>query len=254
MDLGIADHVFVVTGASAGLGLATARVLASEGARLVIAARDQERVTAAAASLDAGGSVIGMAADLGSPATADTLVGAALERFGRLDGCVISVGGPTPGSASEIRDEEWRTAFETLFLGSLRLARATLAVEPVAGTSVTFVLSTSVRTPLQNLAISNGLRPGLAMVAKSLADEFGPSGARVNAVLPGRFDTDRVRSMDDATGRPVEARREMEATIPLRRYGRPEEFGRAAAFLASPAASYFTGTTLTVDGGLTRTL
>jgi 3-oxoacyl-[acyl-carrier protein] reductase len=111
-----------------------------------------------------------------------------------------------------------------------------------------------VRSPIRGLAISNGLRPGLAMVAKDLADELGPRRIRVNAVMPGRIDTDRVRELDASRGDPAEARRASEAAIPLGRYGEPEEFARPAVFLLSPAASYVTGTVLAIDGGMLRTL
>ena len=140
-----------------------------------------------------------------------------------------------------------------MFLGPLRLAKAALAAteSPV---SVTIVLSTSVRSPIAGLAVSNGLRPGLAMAAKTLADEYGPRGSRVNVMLPGRIATDRMQQLDDASGNAQESRRLNSAGIPLGRYGEPEEFGRVAAFVASPAASYLSGSVITVDGGATRSL
>jgi len=116
------------------------------------------------------------------------------------------------------------------------------------------VLSSSVKQPVDGLATSNGLRPGVAMTAKTMADELGPRGIRVNGLLPGRVDTDRVRELDAIGGRGDKARREFESRIPLRRYGQPEEFGRAAAFLLSPASSYITGVMLPVDGGLIRSV
>ncbi len=116
------------------------------------------------------------------------------------------------------------------------------------------MLSSSVRVPLADMAISNGLRPGLAMVAKTLADELGPRGVRVNGLLPGRISTERVAELDASTGDPVAARAAAEKTIPLGRYGEPVEFGRAAAFLLSPAASFVSGSMLPVDGGMLRAL
>lgn len=151
-------------------------------------------------------------------------------------------------------------AFETVFLGGLRVARATASsttvhTEPAgAGCSIVFVLSTSARAPIPGLALSNGLRPGLAMVVKDLADELGPQGVRVNGMLPGRIATDNVFAQDAREGNPDTVRRRREATIPLRRYGEPAEFGRVAAFLLSPAASYINGSLVTIDGGAVRSL
>ena len=136
------------------------------------------------------------------------------------------------------------------------MARAVLdePFEPEAQMAVTMVLSSSVKSPIPGLAISNGLRPGLAMAAKTLADEYGPRGGRVNVLLPGRIDTDRVRSLDAGSGDAEATRAKNEVAIPLGRYGTPEEFGRVAAFVTSPAASYLSGIALPVDGGSLRTL
>ena len=123
-----------------------------------------------------------------------------------------------------------------------------------SGGSLALVLSSSVRAPLADMAISNGLRPGLAMVAKTLAEELGPHGIRVNGLLPGRIGTERVAELDAAGGDPEAARAAAIKTIPLRRYGEPEEFGRTAAFLLSPAASFVNGAMVPVDGGMLRAL
>jgi 3-oxoacyl-[acyl-carrier protein] reductase len=196
---------------------------------------------------------VAVAADNADPATPDRLVSAALETWGRLDGALISVGGPPTGPVTGVTDEQWTTAFESVFLGAVRIARG-VAAELGDGGSLAFVLSSSVRSPLANLAISNGLRPGLAMVAKTLADELGPRGIRVNGLLPGRVGTERVTELDESTGDAAAAREKAIAGIPLGRYGAPEEFGRAAAFLLSPAASFVSGAMLPVDGGMLRSL
>ncbi|MFJ7495509.1 SDR family oxidoreductase [Streptomyces sp. NPDC097727] len=246
MDLGLKDRVYIVTGASRGLGNATARALAEDGARVIITGRDEKRVEAAAAEL--GPDAVGLAADNADPASAQRLVGSAHERFGRLDGILISVGGPAPGFVADNTDEQWQSAFESVFLGAVRLARAAAATLGEGGV-IGFVLSGSVYEPIAGLTISNGLRPGLAGFAKSLADELGPRGIRVVGVLPGRIGTDRMRELDALSGDAEASRTANQAGIPLRRYGTPEEFGRTAAFLLSPAASYVTGVMLPVDGG-----
>ncbi|MFJ2865208.1 SDR family oxidoreductase [Kitasatospora sp. NPDC087314] len=255
MDLGLKDKVYVVTGATRGLGFAAARELAADGARVLISGRGKEAVDAAVAELDAAGAgtAHGVVADNADPATAERLIAEATGYFGRLDGVLISVGGPPAGPVATASDEAWRGAFESVFLGALRIARA--AAEALGeGGVIGFVLSASVRQPIPGLGISNGLRPGLAMAAKSLADELGPRGIRVLGLLPARIDTDRVRELDALGGDPDGARAQAVATIPLGRYGTAEEFGKVAAFLLSPAASYLTGVMIPVDGGALRTL
>ncbi|MDX2920450.1 MULTISPECIES: SDR family oxidoreductase [Streptomyces] len=246
MDLGLKDRVYIVTGATRGLGNATARALAADGAKVIITGRDEKSVEEAAAEL--GGGVLGLAADNADPSAAQRLVDTARERFGRLDGILVSVGGPAPGFLADNTDDQWQTAFETVFLGAVRLARTAAAALGEGGV-IGFVLSGSVHEPIAGLTISNGLRPGLAGFAKSLADELGPRGIRVVGVLPARIDTDRVRELDALSGDAEAARTANEARIPLRRYGTPEEFGKTAAFLLSPAASYLTGVMVPVDGG-----
>ena len=172
------------------------------------------------------------------------------------------MGGSPPGTVAATTDEAWRSAFESVFLGAVRLARA-LAADlggtgdggavggslTGAGGSIVFVLASSVRVPLAELAISNGLFPGLAGVVKTLAGELGPTGVRINGLLPVRIATDRVRELDALRGDPDEVRARLSGHIPLRRYGEPEEFGRTAAFVLSPAASYITGAMIPIDGG-----
>jgi 3-oxoacyl-[acyl-carrier protein] reductase len=254
MDLGLKDRVYVVTGASRGLGRASARALAAEGAKLVLCSRDEESLNLVAQELGGHDNAIAVAGDLSQADTAGRLVAAASGRWDRLDGALISVGGPKPGPVIDITDDDWRVGFETVFLGPLRVARAVAAGMGDGGGSMVFVLSSSVKQPVDGLATSNGLRPGVAMTAKTMADELGPRGIRVNGLLPGRIDTDRVRELDAIMGRGEKARRDFESRIPLRRYGEPDEFGRAAAFLLSPSASYITGVMLPVDGGLIRSV
>jgi 3-oxoacyl-[acyl-carrier protein] reductase len=252
MDLGLADRVFVLTGASRGLGFATAQALVADGAKVVVSSRYKDHVDEAVAALGDPSVAAGIAADLTDPETPHRLVDTATERFGRLDGALISVGGPDRGTAAEVTDDQWRHAFETVFLGAVRAAR-TFAAELPAGGAIAFVLSTSARTPIPGLGLSNGLRPGLAGIAKDMADEYGPRGVRVVSLLPGRLLTDRNRELFEATGDPEAAAAAAAAAIPLGRLGEPAEFGRAAAFLLSPAASYLTGLSVPIDGGALRT-
>ena len=264
MDLGLRDRVYLVTGGSRGLGFAAAHALVADGARVLLSAPHESTAAAAAARLtqDAGpGAAAWAVADNASPATPSQLITAARDRFGRLDGALISVGGSPGGTIADSSDDAWRSAFESVFLGAVRLARtvaASLAGQRAEGSltgtdgSIVFVLAASVRAPLPGLAISNGLFPGLAGVVKTLADEHGPAGIRINGLLPVRIDTDRVRQLDALLGDPDEVRACVSQTIPLRRYGEPAEFGQTAAFVLSPAASYITGAMIPIDGGAIR--
>jgi 3-oxoacyl-[acyl-carrier protein] reductase len=214
MDLGLRDRVYLVTGGSRGLGFAAAEALVAEGARIVLSSPRESTAAAAAASLGENaartGGVTWVAADNGDPGTPDRLIAAARDRFSRLDGALISTGGTPPGTVSGTTDEAWRSAFESVFLGAVRLARVLTA---------------------------------------DLASQSDDA-----ALLPARIATDRVREFDALTGDPDEVRARQSELIPLRRYGEPEEFGRAAAFLLSPAASYTTGAMIPVDGGAIRSI
>lgn len=246
MDLDLRDRVYLVTGGSAGLGLATAQVLVAEGARVVLTGRDRDRVDAAARALGTD-TALAVVADNADPATPELLMRSASTRFGRLDGLLVSVGGPAAGSVTASTDESWRTSFESVFLGTVRLIRI-IGTSLQGGGSIALILSTSVRAPIPDLAVSNGFRPGLAMIAKTLANELGPAGVRVNGLLPGWTATDRLRQLESRMG-PQAGQTAVDA-IPLRRFAEPAEFGRVAAFVLSPAASYLTGTMVAVDGGL----
>jgi 3-oxoacyl-[acyl-carrier protein] reductase len=253
MDLGLEDRAFVVTAASSGLGRSAAEQLVAEGARVVLVARRAEMLAEAVSRMGPDRAVA-LAADVTDLQTAETACAFALDAFGRLDGALISVGGPPAGSVMDTGEEAWRGAFESVFLAALRVSKAVVRHGTASDLVIAWVLSTSVKTPMPGLATSNGLRPGLAMLVKQLADELGPDGTRVIGLLPGRIETERVRYLDSLKDDPEAARRSAEATIPLRRSGQPEEFGRVAAFVLSPAASYLTGSVISVDGGAQRGL
>lgn len=252
MDLGLKDRVFVVTAASSGLGRATATQLVAEGARVVLVARRAEVLEEAVTEFGSE-SAVALVADLAVPETADRAIELALQTFGRLDGALVSVGGPPAGPVRGSSEEDWRGAFESVFLPAVRITNLVLERTTVADPAIAWVLSQSYKQPIPGLAISNGLRPGLAMLVKQFADEAGPDGARVVGLAPGRVATERVEYLDSLASDPAANRATLEAQIPLRRYGQPEEFGRVATFLLSPGASYLTGCVIPVEGGATRT-
>lgn len=259
MDLGLTGRTFVVTAASSGLGRASAAALVAEGARVVVVARRGEVLADVVAGLDAartqdGPAAVAMPADVADPSTGPRAAALALETFGRLDGALVSVGGPPAGSVRTTTAAQWRGAFDSVFLAALGVTEAVLQAGTAADLAIGWVLSTSVKSPVGGLAASNGLRPGLGLLVKQLADEVGPDGTRIVGLMPGRIDTERVQHLDGLADDPAAARRAAEAGIPLRRYGQPEEFGRVAAFVLSPAASYLTGCVLPIEGGALRTL
>ncbi|MDX6226023.1 MAG: 3-oxoacyl-[acyl-carrier protein] reductase, partial [Frankiales bacterium] len=176
MDLGLDGRAYVVTGGTRGLGLASAQALVAEGARVLVSSRSAEAVTAAVLAL--GPLARGLVADNTEASTAERLVNECIAEHGRVDGALISVGGPPATSALDASDEQWRAAFESVFLGAVRTCRS-VAARLTDGGSIGLVLSSSVKAPVGGIAISNGLRPGLAMWAKQLADELGPRGIRV---------------------------------------------------------------------------
>jgi 3-oxoacyl-[acyl-carrier protein] reductase len=256
VDLGLAGRSFVVGGGARGLGRATAGVLVAEGASVLLLGRNSGALVTACSEL--GERASWFEGDMSDPSLAGQLRVAVDERFGgRLDGMLMNAGGPPPGEVLSLSDDAWRGAFELLVGGPIRVVRA---LEPVFsdGASVAWVGSSSWRQPIPGLDASNVFRPGIAALVKVLARELAPR-VRFVGLAPGRIDTDRVRSLDEsrasASGTPVEdVKRASEAEIPFGRYGRPEEFGRVAAFLMSPAASYVSGSTVQVDGGLITAL
>lgn len=242
MNLDLTDKVFIVTGGTDGLGLAAARCLVAEGARVLVTGRTDAKFRRAQASY--GGAVdrvAFLAGDNVDPALPARLHAAVMERWGRLDGLLVSVGGPPPGKALTTDDDTWRRAFESIFLGTVRLVRELSAVMSDGG-AIALVLAVSAKEAAPNLPISSGLRPGLALLAKNFADELGPRNIRINTLLPNLFGTERMRHILGDGDPPT-------ATLALKRIGDPLEFGRLAAFLLSSASSYVTGAAVAIDGG-----
>jgi 3-oxoacyl-[acyl-carrier protein] reductase len=256
VDLSLCGRSFVVGGGARGLGKATAAVLASEGARVLLVGRNSGALSSAAAEI--GEQASWHAGDMADPALPGQLREAVAERFsGSLDGLLLNAGGPPPGDALSLTDEQWRGAYELLIAGPLRLLRELVPVLS-DGSSVVWIGSSSWRQPIPGLDASNAFRPGIAALVKVLARELAPR-VRLVGMAPGRIDTDRLRSLDSSRAQSggasvEEVRAASEKEIPFGRYGKPEEFGRVAAFLLSPAASYVSGSTVQVDGGLITAL
>lgn len=255
MDTGLQGKNALVPGASSGIGLAIARALAAEGANVVLAARRVELVRAEAAKLP---SAIGVGIDLSRDGAPELLVEAAERAFGRIDVLILNSGGPTPGGAADVSHEHALSAVHQLLLQHIRLVSTVLPGMRERGWGrIIAVGSSGVQSPLPNLALSNIGRAGLAGYLKTLASEVASDGVTVNMVLPGRIDTDRVSSLDQAAAQRAgtsaeEARAASEALIPAGRYGKPEEFGAVVAFLAGAPAAYVTGEQIRCDGGLVR--
>ncbi len=246
MDLGLRGRTAIVCGASAGIGLAIAEALAEEGANVAMFARRRDLLEREAERVGA----LAVRGDLTNPSDLERLVQRTVQAFGGIDILVNNGGGPPRGPALELTDEAIESAVELLLLSAVRLTRLCL---PYLGRSghgrVINIESSSIREPVDNLALSNAIRPGIAGWAKTLAREVGPSGITVNTIAPGRIDTDRLKEV--YPDGPSEADLK---PIPLRRLGDPRELGDVVCFLASDRASYVTGTVVSVDGGLTRGL
>lgn len=247
----------LVLGGSSGLGLATAQALARDGVRVGLVGRSAEKLDRAGSKLPG---VATFSADLDDPSAARRLCDEVAATLGQVDILVLNGGGPPPSAASDFRPADWIAAFNAQLLNQVAIACELLPGMRARGWGRIIVISsTSLREPIPELVASNAFRPALGGWAKTLAAEVAPEGVTVNLLLAGRIATGRTRALDrmDATARGVteeDIAAASQAEVPMRRYGRPEEFAAVAAFLASDAASYITGTAIPVDGGLSRGL
>lgn len=261
MDLGINGRVAFVAGASRGLGYAVARELAREGAHVALCARDEPGVRQAAATIAAetGAELLPFALDVTSPGAVEAAIAATAEHWGGPHILVANAGGAPAGRFDALDDERWRAAWELNFLSSVRMIRAALPAMRTAGWGrIITITSMTVKQPVENLLLSNGVRPAIVGMVRDLASELAPSGITVNNVAPGYTRTERISAVIQAraaeAGSAEAAERAMVSTIPMGRLGEPEEFAAAVAFLASNRAAYITGQTLLVDGGWYRGL
>jgi 3-oxoacyl-[acyl-carrier protein] reductase len=258
MDLGVRGKVAMVAGASRGLGLAVARALANDGALVSIASRDGAAVAAAAAQL--GGDAMSTAVDVRSAEDIQQWAAATIDRFGGIDMLFANGGGPPAGLALSFDDAAWQDAANLLLFSTLRMVRAVVpSMTARGGGAILVSTSSSVKEPIPNLGLSTVLRASVSALAKTLALELAPAKIRVNQIVPGRLDTDRVRQLDEINGKKqgisaADAKQKSLLAIPLGRYGEPDEFGRVGAFLLSDAAAYMTGATVQVDGGLIKSV
>lgn len=261
MDLGIKDKVFMVAGASSGLGYAIAQKLAAEGARVSIGSRSERNIAEAAAAIsqETTAEVRGYVFDARDRHSINRWVEQTQQDFHQLDGIVINAGGPTPGFFEEFDDAAWESAFELTLLSAVRMIRACLPALKQQGGSILTLTSSAVKEPIDILLLSNVMRSGVASLVKSLSGELAKDNIRINNLIPGLIATDRIEALNQYLANrtdtsPEQIQRNAQANIPMGRYGKPEEFANAATFLLSDAASYISGTSIVVDGGKMKSL
>jgi 3-oxoacyl-[acyl-carrier protein] reductase len=239
-----------------------AHELAAEGCRVSISDLDEATIRAAGERLarETGASVCAVAADIRSAEALENWHRETMQAFGGVDLLYPNAGGPPPGDAHSFDDATWQKTFELLLLSVIRMVRLVVPVMAERGGGcIVIPTSSSIKQPIPNLGLSNVMRGSVASLAKTLANELAPKKIRVNQIVPGRIATERIKQLDDAASRrlgvPVEEQRRRQlAAIPFGRYGEPAELARAVAFLFSDAASYITGATLQVDGGMIRSV
>lgn len=262
MDLGLRGKVVMVAASSKGLGFGIARELAREGALVSIGARTESEVHDAAETLtqETDTDVLANVLDASNPDSIVQWVENTTDAFGGVDMLVVNAGGPPAGKFDDFSDSDWQSAFELTLMSTVRMIRVVLPyMREAGGGSILTITSCSVKEPIDFLILSNVMRSGVTSLAKSLSQPLASENIRVNNLMPGRIDTDRIQSLDamnaEAKSLPVEEiKTAVELGIPLGRYGTTEEFGRIAAFLLSDAASYITGQSIAVDGGTIKTV
>ncbi len=262
MDLQVEGKVFMVAASSKGLGFGIARELAKNGATVCIASRTKADIEKSAEQLrnETGATIHASVFDASEPESINSWVNEVKTAFERIDGLVVNAGGPPAGNFDDFDDNAWQAAFNLTLMSTVRLIRNVLPIMKNSGSgSILTVTSMSVKEPINRLLLSNVFRSGVTSLVKSLSNELAKDNIRVNNLMPGRMDTERLRALAKNNAALIgiseeEMNEQMASVIPLGRYGTIDEFGKAGAFLLSPAASYITGVSLAVDGGIMKTV
>lgn len=261
MELQLSGKTAVIAASSQGLGKAIAEGLLREGANVVVSGRDEEKLKDVVAELQqiGSGKVVFQRTDITNTEDIKQLIQTAVDQFGGVDILVNNAGGPPAGSFETITDEQWQTAFELNLLSYIRLIRESLPFLKEQGGKIINIASSSIKEPIPGLLLSNTFRTGIVGLTKTLAQELAQYGILINTVAPGRISTDRVRHLDEVNAEKMQISREeveerVKGTIPLGRYGKPEEFAKVVVFLASDANSYMTGSSFLVDGGMVKSI
>lgn len=261
MDLGLKGKTALVVASSQGLGKGIARAFVQEGTNVLLASRNEKQLISVTEELSqlGSGKVAYIRCDITKPEDIKAMIQKANDEYGGLDILINNAGGPPAGTFEDMEDEDWQNAFELNLLSYIRIIRESLPLLKEKGGKIINIASSSIKEPIPGLILSNTFRTGIVGLSKTLATELAPHNILINTVGPGRINTDRIKHLDavnaEKLGTTVKEIAEKELqTIPLNRYGEPEEFANVVVFLASGANSYMTGSSFLVDGGKIKSI